>query len=229
MRKLIYGLLIVAALAVVSCTSEAKPGSTTLPEHAGADAKVSYAFGIALGHSLQETMLTFNYNELIRGIADVLEGNKTEIGQEEAYNMIQMAIMAEMQRAGEESATKETEYLAANAKKPGVVTTASGLQYEVITSGNGPKPNGTDMVRIHYTGTLPNGTIFDSSIERGEPVVFPLDQVILGFSEGVQLMPVGSTYRFYMPSALAYGPEGAGGDIGPNQTLIFEVQLIAIE
>lgn len=229
MRKLMYGLLILAALTALSCTSEAKPGSTKLPEHAGADVKVSYAFGIALGYSLQETKLQFNYNELIRGIADVLENRSAEVSQEDAYSIIQTAIFEEMQRAGAASAQQETEYLAENAKKPGVTTTASGLQYEVITQGNGPKPQASDMVRIHYTGTLPNGTVFDSSVARGEPVVFPLDQVILGFSEGVQLMPVGSTYRFYMPSALAYGAEGAGGDIGPNQTLIFEVELIAIE
>ncbi|MBU0954512.1 MAG: FKBP-type peptidyl-prolyl cis-trans isomerase [Spirochaetes bacterium] len=229
MRKLFYALLVLAAIAMVACTSEAKPGSTSFPENADADAQTSYAFGVALGYSLQETKLQFSYNELMRGISDVLEGNETEITQEEAYQVIQTAVEAEMAKVGEASAAAEAEYLAENGKRAGVVTTASGLQYEVISEGTGPKPAVSDLVKIHYEGTLPNGTVFDSSIERGEPVVFPLDQVIEGFSEGVQLMTVGSKYRLYMPSTLAYGPEGAGGDIGPNQTLIFEVELISIE
>jgi FKBP-type peptidyl-prolyl cis-trans isomerase len=119
-------------------------------------------------------------------------------------------------------------FLQENAKKEGVKTTASGLQYEVLTEGTGKKPGPTDTVRVHYRGTLLDGTEFDSSYKRGEPVSFRLNQVIPGWTEGLQLMSEGSTYRLFIPSNLAYGPRGAGGVIGPDETLIFEVELLAV-
>ena len=126
-------------------------------------------------------------------------------------------------------AEKGKAYLAENAKKDGVKVTASGLQYEVIKEGTGKKPAATDTVSVHYEGTLINGQVFDSSIRRGQPVEFPLNRVIPGWTEGVQLMSVGSKYRFVIPSNLAYGEHGAGGAIGPNETLIFEVELLDIK
>jgi FKBP-type peptidyl-prolyl cis-trans isomerase len=120
-------------------------------------------------------------------------------------------------------------FLEANGKKPDVTTTASGLQYKVITPGSGPHPTASDTVKVHYKGTFLDGKTFDSSYDRGEPISFPLRGVIPGWTEGVQLMPVGSTYEFYIPSNLAYGERGAGGVIPPNSTLIFVVELLAIE
>ncbi|HAP44569.1 MAG: hypothetical protein A2087_04580 [Spirochaetes bacterium GWD1_61_31] len=225
MRKLSLVVLILAILFTFGCKGQA----AKLPVHDEADAQVSYAFGIALGESLKQTGLQFNYNEMIRGIANLLEGAETDVTAEEAYEVIQTAIAAQTELQNSGLTTVETEYLAANGQKPGIVTTASGLQYEVLSEGTGARPGATDTVRIHYHGTKPDGTVFDSSVDRGEPVEFPLDQVIDGFAEGIQLMPIGSKYRIFMPSSLAYGPEGTpDGAIGPYQTLIFEVELIDI-
>jgi len=132
-------------------------------------------------------------------------------------------------QAGEVNQKAGDEFLAANKSKPGVVTTASGLQYKVLTQGSGPKPSAVDTVVCQYRGTLLDGKEFDSSYKRGMPATFPLNQVIKGWTEGVQLMPVGSKFEFYIPAALAYGQRGAGGDIGPNSTLIFQVELISIQ
>ena len=121
------------------------------------------------------------------------------------------------------------EFLAENGKRDGVVTTASGLQYEVLTEGNGVQPGPDDVVTVHYTGKLIDGTVFDSSVERGEPATFGVMQVIPGWVEALQLMKAGSTWRLYIPSDLAYGPRGAGGVIGPNATLIFDVELLGVE
>lgn len=118
------------------------------------------------------------------------------------------------------------EFLETNKKRPEVVTTASGLQYEVLVEGNGPKPKASDTVKCHYHGTLLNGTVFDSSVQRGQPASFPLNMVIKGWTEGVQLMSVGSKYRFFLHPSLAYGERGAGASIGPNSTLIFDVELL---
>ena len=123
-------------------------------------------------------------------------------------------------------ADKNQQYLEENAKKEGVQTTASGLQYRVLQEGTGPKPGAYDEVEVHYKGMLIDGKVFDSSYERGEPISFLLGQVIQGWKEGVQLMPVGSKWQVFIPSELAYGPRGAGADIGPNATLIFEVELV---
>ncbi len=125
--------------------------------------------------------------------------------------------------------TEDMKYLAANGKKPGVVTTGSGLQYSVIRQGSGPKPGRTDMVLVHYEGKLVDGTVFDSSYSRGQPAAFPLDQVIPAWTEGVQLMPVGSKYHFVVPPALGYGARGAGGVIPPGAVLEFDVELLAVK
>lgn len=131
-------------------------------------------------------------------------------------------------KSAEENKTEGAAFLAENSKKEGVVTTASGLQYQVLTQGDGSKPAATDNVSVHYKGTTLDGKEFDSSYSRGAPATFPLNRVIPGWTEGVQLMPEGSKYRFYIPSDLAYGTRGAGRDIGPNATLIFDVELVKI-
>jgi len=137
-------------------------------------------------------------------------------------------LLAKQKDLGLKNKAKGEKFLAGNAKKEGVTTTASGLQYLVLKSGNGKKPKATDTVKVNYEGKLIDGTVFDSSYKRGKPVSFPLNQVIKGWTEGLQLMPVGSKYRLFLPSELAYGAHGAGSRIGPNTTLIFDVELLSI-
>ena len=148
---------------------------------------------------------------------------------EEKEKKLQEIANEQKKKVAEENAKVSADFLAENAKKDGIKVTESGLQYEVITEGDGASPKATDVVKVHYEGTLISGQIFDSSIKRGEPVEFPLNQVIPGWTEGVQLMKVGSKYRFFIPSNLAYGEQGAGGMIAPNSALIFEVELLEIK
>jgi FKBP-type peptidyl-prolyl cis-trans isomerase FkpA len=195
----------------------------------GADADVSYAFGVVLGSDLKQLGLQFDYTALARGIEEVIEGKEPRLTMEEAVAVVQNAYVTAMARLAEENKTKNEQFMKENAQKTGIVTTASGLQYEIITLGNGRKPGGTDVVSVNYQGSLIDGTVFDSSYDRGQPVEFPLDQVIPGWSEGIQLMSVGSSYRLYIPSNLAYGEQGAQNVIPPNSALIFEVELLSIE
>jgi len=170
---------------------------------------------------------------LVDGMSGKLQLKDAEL--EKAMNDFKTALMSKRQAAqasaSAENTKKGADYLAANAKKDGVKTTASGLQYKVMKAGpdGGKSPKATDTVKVHYHGTLIDGTVFDSSVQRGEPISFPLNGVIPGWTEGVQLMKVGDKFQFTIPSALAYGEQGAGGAIGPNSTLIFEVELLAIE
>jgi FKBP-type peptidyl-prolyl cis-trans isomerase len=195
---------------------------------------MSYAVGQQIGKSLTDQKLELDVNMLVAGLRDMLAGNP-QLSLEQLQNSmaeLQQQQMAKMQaenaKAGEANKAKGEAFLAENKKKPGVMTTPSGLQYKVITEGKGKKPTKDNTVKVHYTGTLLDGTVFDSSVKRGEPIEFPLGGVIKGWTEGVQLMSIGSKYMFYIPSDLAYGPNGAGGAIGPNETLIFEVELLDI-
>lgn len=212
------------ALLLVSCQANT-PASSTGNEKTD----VSYAFGALVGSSLEPTNVEIDYDAFLSGVKDVLDKKTPKVTLEQANQTVQAAIVAATEKKGKESLETETKYLAENGKKSGVTTTASGLQYEILAQGTGTKPKATDTVKVDYVGTLLDGTTFDSSIERGEPAVFPLDQVIPGWTEGIQLMNVGSKYKFTVPSALAYGPNGAGGKIGPNATLVFEVSLLSIE
>lgn len=196
--------------------------------------KVSYMVGMDVGKGLASIKDEIDMAVVIQALQASVKGDKTALTQEEALK-VRQEFMTKLQskRAAEEKAKAETnkkagdEFLAKNKAKKGVTTTASGLQYEVVKAGTGPKPKDTDTVQVHYTGTLLDGTKFDSSVDRGEPATFPLKGVIPGWTEGLQLMPVGSKYKFYIPSALAYGENGPG-PIGPNATLTFEVELIKI-
>ncbi len=197
--------------------------------------KISYALGLSMGNNFRASGINqINVKDFADGVAAVFEGAELKMTYDEAKATIQ-AYFSEMQ-AQQEAAAQEMseinakagrEFLAENAKRAEVQTTASGLQYEVVEEGAGAKPTAADQVLVHYTGKLIDGTVFDSSEERGEPITFGVTQVIPGWVEGLQLMSVGSKYRFYIPSDLAYGPQGVPG-IGPNQTLIFDVTLLDV-
>ena len=191
--------------------------------------KISYALGLSLGNNLLNSGINnLNYTKLIKGIQDVIEQNKPEISYEEAQAVINDFFQEMQAKASEGSQKIGKEFLEANGKRPEVVTLASGLQYEILTEGNGSIPKASDKVKVHYHGTLIQGDVFDSSVSRGEPATFGVTQVISGWVEALQLMPVGSKWKLFIPSELAYGAQGAGQQIGPYTTLIFEVELLEI-
>ncbi|MBP3725914.1 MAG: FKBP-type peptidyl-prolyl cis-trans isomerase [Bacteroidaceae bacterium] len=198
--------------------------------------KVSYSLGLGIGQQLKQMGATdLDIEAFASAIKDVLAGNKLQIDHSEAQSHVQayfqkkeQALQAERAVKGEMARKEGEQYLADNAKKEGVVTTKSGLQYAVLREGSGRKPKATDKVKCHYEGFLTDGTVFDSSVQRGEPAVFGLDQVIAGWTEGLQLMAEGAKYRFTIPYRLAYGENGAGQTIPPYATLIFDVELIEV-
>lgn len=183
--------------------------------------------GVSIGSEWKANNIIPDADEFIKGFKDAFGSGKTRFSAEEAGMKIQQAFMARQEKEAEGIKQIETDFLAENSKKPGITITGSGLQYEVIGEGSGSRPAASDTVRVNYEGKLISGEVFDSSYERGEPVEFPLDMVIPGWTEGIQLMSVGSKYRFYIPSELAYGPQG-GGPIPPYSPLIFEVELLGI-
>jgi len=191
--------------------------------------KVSYALGLNIVTNLKQQGLdTLDQAAFAEGIKQAMAGDSTMLTEEEANQVLQ-AYFGSIQENKTKMAAKEGEaFLAENAKREGVTVTASGLQYEVLTAGEGAKPLATDQVTVHYKGTLISGKTFDSSYDRGQPATFGLNQVIPGWTEGVQLMSVGAKYRFFIPYQLAYGERGAGGDIPPYAALIFDVELIKI-
>ncbi len=191
--------------------------------------KVSYALGLSLGNNLLNSGInSLNYNKLAKGIQDVLENNEPEMSNQEAQAIINDFFQALQEKASEQTIKEGKSFLEDNAKRAEVITLESGLQYEILTKGNGAVPVSTDKVRVHYHGTLIDGTVFDSSVRRGQPAEFGVTQVIKGWVEALQLMPVGSKWKLFIPSDLAYGAQGAGQQIGPHTTLVFEVELIDI-
>ena len=198
--------------------------------------KRSYAVGLNIGKSLQHDALDLDTSMVMRGFRDALSGGKTQLTDEEAktvlmglQNDVRKREEGKMQAAGDANKKEGEAFLAANKSKEGVVTLASGLQYKILKQGTGPKPAATDTVVCNYKGTLIDNTEFDSSYKRGQPASFPVNQVIRGWTEALQLMPVGSKWQVFIPSEMAYGARGAGGVIGPNATLIFEVELVSIQ
>jgi FKBP-type peptidyl-prolyl cis-trans isomerase FklB len=192
--------------------------------------KISYALGLSMGQNLMGSGVEkLNYQDLAAGIEDVLTHQQPKISYQEAQQVLgQFFQELENKIAGAAKADGE-KFLAENAKREGVKVTASGLQYEVLEPALGQKPKATDTVRVHYEGTLIDGTVFDSSYRRGESITFPLNGVIKGWTEGLQLMSVGSKYKFFIPYQLAYGERGAGQSIPPYAALIFTVELLGIE
>lgn len=233
-------LLSLAALALAGCgkpaaktaAAPATPAAGSTAAIESVDQKVSYGIGYNMGSSLgHEKTLSVDHTALMAGIEDGLAGNKTRVAEADldaAFTAMQQKAAAGMAAEGEKQLAAGNAYLAKNKAKPGVTTTASGLQYEVLKSGSGPKPKATDTVKVHYHGTLIDGTVFDSSVQRGEPIEFPVTGVIQGWVEALQLMSVGDKWRLTIPPAIAYGEHGKG-DIPPNAVLIFEVELLGIK
>jgi FKBP-type peptidyl-prolyl cis-trans isomerase len=234
MKKLALACLAaVSLLAACRSAPTAAPAApadapSAVPAAAAADDDTSYAFGMAIGASIQGTGVSIGYDAFLAGLKAVLEGQEPRISQDEANAKIQAAIGAVQEKQAAAVIAVEADFLAANAKKDGVSVTASGLQYQVLAAGDGPRPGPADTVTVNYTGTFIDGTVFDSSVGRDEPATFALDQVIPGWGEGLQLMNVGSKYRLFIPSALAYGAQGVSGMIDPYTTMIFEVELLSI-
>lgn len=225
MRKILLSAAGLAMAGVAGAQDKAAPPADP----------ASYVIGTNIATNMKSQGIDINIESLVAGLTDVLKGTGSKIAPAEAQE-IMTKFQTEMQAKGQakaaESGKKNIEegkaFLDKNGKTEGVKTTASGLQYSVMKEGTGDKPKATDTVKVHYHGTLLNGTVFDSSVERNEPATFPLDGVIKGWTEGLQLMPVGSKFKFVLPSELAYGEKGAGGDIGPNSVLTFEVELLEI-
>ena len=190
---------------------------------------LSYSLGVLLGQNLQsQGFENIDEPSLTKGIHDMLAGNEPKVSMEEANTIIQQYMQKKQEAKFESNIAEGKAFLEANAQREEVTILPSGLQYEVLKEGNGSKPSATDKVTVHYHGMLIDGTVFDSSIERGQPATFGVNQVIKGWTEALQLMPEGSKWKLYIPSDLAYGSRGAGPKIGPYSTLIFEVELLKV-
>jgi FKBP-type peptidyl-prolyl cis-trans isomerase FkpA len=220
-----------------STAETGKPGDAkAIPGLPTEKDRVSYMIGMGLGKSLEPVKDEIDFDVVAKAVKSSLAGEKLLMDEKQAAEVneafmqkLQAKQIAEMMAKSKKNLEEGQKFLAENGKKPGVKTTASGLQYQVITEGSGPKPTSSDVVRVHYKGTLLDGKTFDSSYDRGEPVVFPLGQVVPGWQEGIALMPVGSKYKLWIPAKLGYGEKGTpGGPIGPNATLAFEVELLDI-
>lgn len=192
--------------------------------------KISYALGMAIARNLRSMGVdTLSTEDFSAAVQAVISGGKTELTDQEAQITVQQFLQKKEEEQSRAMRADGEKYLADNAKKEGVIVTESGLQYEILTPALGQKPKATDTVTCHYEGRLIDGTVFDSSYRRGEPASFPLQGVIAGWTEGLQLMAIGSKFRFTIPFQLGYGARGAGGSIPPYATLIFDVELISIQ
>jgi FKBP-type peptidyl-prolyl cis-trans isomerase len=225
-----------AAKSATAAKSTTAAKSSSAPKLVTPKDKFSYALGMNLGTTLHRQSVEVDPAILLRGLKDALAGGKLALTEDEAraaltevQNEVRKKMQAQMQQLGEANKKEGDAFLAANKTKEGVVTLPSGLQYKILTPGSGPKPTLSDTVVCNYRGTLINGTEFDSSYKRGQPATFPVSGVIKGWTEALPLMPVGPKWQLFIPSALAYGERGPGAEIGPNSTLIFEVELLSIQ
>lgn len=228
--KLQHIVLAALALVLVACentdTTRNEEKSTTLETDFD---RYSYGLGMMVGERVLRQYGDVDYELLLAGIKAQHQNQATQINMEEATQAMSDHLQKQLEEKSAGARSEGEAYLKANAEKEGVLVTASGLQYSVITEGDGETPQASDEVTVHYRGTLLDGTEFDSSYARGAPATFALNQVISGWTEGVQLMKVGSKYQFVIPFELAYGERGAGGSIGPYETLIFDIELIEIK
>jgi FKBP-type peptidyl-prolyl cis-trans isomerase FklB len=197
--------------------------------------KISYIIGRDMAGNFSKQGIEIEPEQLLAGLKDALSGKPSALTEEETQKTMQelqtemeAKFQAQAGKAGDANKREGAEFLAANKNKPGIVTLPSGMQYEVLTEGTGKTPGRTDKVTTHYHGTLIDGTVFDSSYDRGQPATFPVNGVIAGWTQALMLMKEGAKWRLYIPSELAYGAQGAGGEIGPNTTLIFDVELLKV-
>jgi FKBP-type peptidyl-prolyl cis-trans isomerase len=225
---------VLSLAALVGCQAGGLESAQNAPLETDAQ-KASYGIGLQIGGQIAPASEEIQMEAFLRGVQDAMAGRDPAVPQAElqtALELLSERVMTrqqgEMTATADRNAQEGAAYREQNAQKAGVTTTQSGLQYEVMRPGDGPRPDSSDMVTIHYKGTLIDGTQFDSSYDGGAPATFAVTGVIAGFSEGLQLMPVGSQYRFVIPGELAYGPMGSGQLIGPNATLIFEVEMLSI-
>lgn len=224
-------------LTVLGAATLAAPGLAAAKprEFKNDDAKAAYIMGHQTGINFKKNGLSIDADAFLAGLKDGSAGVDSAISQAETQKVmesfqkdVQAKRAAVQEKEGKANKAEGAKFLAANKSKPGVKVTSSGLQYEILTEGKGPKPTATDTVTTHYKGTLISGKVFDSSYERGEPATFPVNGVIKGWTEALQMMGTGSKWKLYIPSELAYGSRGAGADIGPDTMLIFEVELLSI-
>ena len=220
---------------VVGCAAEESKAAPELKLDTPKN-RISYTIGVNIGKDFKTQSMDIDTDILVMGLKDSLSGKELKLTDEEMISEIQAfqeemqaKIMAEMEAVAEKNKAEGVAFLAENAKKEGVVVTESGLQYKVLEPGEGDSPGAADVATVHYRGTLIDGTQFDSSYERGEPATFPVGGVIPGWTEALQLMKPEAKWQLVIPSELAYGERGAGQDIGPNATLVFEVELISVE
>lgn len=226
-------LVLVTGLGMAAPAANNTPANGALPTETD---RLSYALGHETGKSFKAHNINLSPSVFAQGLQDALNGNKTLMTNDEITQTLKKfqhssatKLQAQMKQNGQKNQQFGNAFLDANKERQGVVTTRTGLQYKIITPGDGPKPTLNDVVTVDYEGRLLDGKIFDSSYERGTPATFPVNAVIQGWQEALQLMPMGSTWELYIPANLAYGEEGAQGVIGPNETLIFKVHLIKIQ
>lgn len=227
-------ILFVAVVAMMIAATSCQPGGAPDVKLETRADSASYAIGVLVGANNKKQLegapggKTMNIEAMAQAFRSSSLGEEVKISEEDANALIQKFFMEENDREAQENLEAGNKFLEENGKREGVTTTESGLQYEVLTEGTGEKPAATDQVRVHYHGTLIDGTVFDSSVDRGEPTVFGVNRVIPGWTEALELMPVGSKWKVYIPAELAYGERGAGANIGPNSALVFEVELLEI-
>ncbi|MDR2808318.1 MAG: FKBP-type peptidyl-prolyl cis-trans isomerase [Spirochaetaceae bacterium] len=228
MKQLLWVAVVVLIFSCTKTPAQVTASKTSF-ESEGGDEEMSYAFGMIMASDFEELTLAFDYAAFAKGFKEQIEGNTT-MTFDEALGIAQNAYSEAISVKNENTRQDGIAFLKENSTKEGVTVTESGLQYEVISEGSGRKPFPSETVRVHYEGTLIDGTPFDNSYGNGEPVEFSLDTIIPGWNEGLQLMNEGATYRFYIPSELAYGETGAGqGRIPPNSVLIFKIELLSIK
>jgi FKBP-type peptidyl-prolyl cis-trans isomerase len=227
MKKTLIALALVGATSFVTAADAVKSLDTK-------EQKVSYGFGLMLGKRMNNDLPELKMDTFIQGVKDAFEGNAQLITDDEVAKLLSeyqreqhQAQMEEIKKAADDNKKAGMTFLSENKNKEGVVTLESGLQYKIIKEGKGVQPGPTDTVKVHYTGSLINGEVFDSSVQRGEPVSFPVNGVISGWTEALQLMPTGSKWQLFIPSDLAYGANGSRS-IGPNETLLFDVELLEV-
>jgi len=232
MKRIFLTMIVLVLSSLICSAGTARASKDELKSPAE---KLGYALGLEIGTSLKKLAAEIDFAAFIRAVEDGFMGKKLLLTEQQALEIkkefgrkMQEERARQRKDLAEKNQKEEDTFLADNKKKKGVVTTKSGLQYTVLHEGDGPKPKATDRVKVHYRGTLVDGTEFDSSHRRGKPAIFPLNGVIAGWTEGLQLMKVGSKYRLFIPSNLAYGERGRGAKIGPNAILIFDLELLEI-